>query len=74
MRSSARAAVGVVTKLVDVHATLSIGVVALDVVGDSGGAGLRGLLEGDGAGDGRVTTKDCDCSRKSVQPWHHSRG
>lgn len=37
MWTSACATVGVVTKLVDVHATLSGGVIALDVVGNGCG-------------------------------------
>lgn len=37
MGASACATIGVVTELVDVHATLSGGVVALDVVGDGSG-------------------------------------
>jgi len=35
--------------------------VAFDVVGDGGGGGFGGLLEGYGASDGGVTTEDCDC-------------
>jgi hypothetical protein len=46
VRARAGAAVGVVTELVDVEATLSVGIVARDVVGDGGGAGLGALLEG----------------------------
>lgn len=61
MRAGAGAAVGVVAELVDVHAALGGGVVALDVVGDGGGAGLGGLLKGDGAADGGVPADDCDC-------------
>jgi len=52
------AAVGVVAEGVDVHATLGVGVVAGDIPGDGGGGRLRGLLEGDGAADLRVTTDD----------------
>ena len=69
MGAGAGAAVGVVTELVDVHATLSVGVIALEVVGDGRGAGLGGLLEGDGATDGRVTTDNCDCWVERGQPW-----
>jgi len=61
VRSSTGAAVGVVTELMDVHATLSGGVVPFDVVGDGGGGGFGGLLECDGATYGGVTTEDCDC-------------
>ena len=54
------AAVGVVTKGVDVHATLGVGVAAGDVPGDLGGLVLGVLLKGDGAGNLGVTTDDAD--------------
>lgn len=60
MRASGGAAVGVVTKGVNVEATLGVGVVALQVPGDSGGLGLGSLLEGDSAGDLGVTTENSD--------------
>lgn len=50
------ATVGVVTELVDVETTLSVGVVASNVPGDGGGVRLVGLLEGNSTGDLRVTT------------------
>ena len=53
--SSACAAVGVVTELVDVHGSLGGCIMAFDVVGDRSGRGLRGLLESDSAGNGGVT-------------------
>lgn len=52
------AAVGVVTKLVDVETTLGVGVVAGDVPGDGGSGALVSLLEGDGAGDLGVSADD----------------
>lgn len=52
------ATVGVVTELVDVEGTLSVGVVAGDVPGDGGGAVLGSLLEGDGTSDLRVSAED----------------
>lgn len=58
--TSGGAAVGVVTKLVDVHAALGVGIVAGDVPGDGGWAVLVGLLEGNGAGDLRVTAELCN--------------
>lgn len=58
VRASGGAAVGVVTELVDMEGTLSVGVVAGDVPGDSGrGVGVS-LLEGDGAGDFGVSTEN----------------
>jgi hypothetical protein len=60
VRSSAGASVGVVTKRVDVHATLGIGVVASDVVCDLSGGRLVLLLEGDGSLDVGVSTEDGD--------------
>lgn len=38
VRTGAGAAVGVVTELVNVEAALGVGIVALEVVGDGGGA------------------------------------
>lgn len=58
VRTSGGAAVSVVTKGVNVEATLGVGVVALDVPRDSGGLGLGGLLEGDSASDLGVTTEN----------------
>lgn len=64
------AAVGVVTKLVDVESSLSVGIVALDVVGDSDGAGLRVLLESDSTGDLGISSKNSDWVRMcSVGKW-----
>lgn len=60
MRAGRGAAVGVVTELVDVESTLSVGVVAGDVPGDGGGGVLGGLLKGDGTVDLGVTTEDSD--------------
>lgn len=61
MGTSGGATVGVVTELVNVEGTLSVGVVAGDVPADSGGSGLGSLLEGDGTGDLGVTTEDSNC-------------
>jgi len=61
VRTSAGAAVGVVTEGVDVHAALGIGIVAGDVPGDGGLGALGGLVEGDGALDVGVTTENSDC-------------
>lgn len=61
MRSSARAAVGVVAELVDVHAALGVGVVAGDVPADGCVGGFGRLLEGDGALDDGVTPENGNC-------------
>jgi len=60
MRSSARAAIGVVAEGMDVNAALSVGVIAGDVEGDGGLVALRSLLEGDSALDGRVSSDNGD--------------
>jgi hypothetical protein len=60
MRSRARAPVRVISKRVDVHATLGIGVVAADVPCDLGVGVLVGLLEGDGALDVGIPAEDGD--------------
>lgn len=61
MRAGARAAVGVVSELVDVHAALGVGVVACDVPVDGCVGGFRGLLEGDGAFDVGVASENGNC-------------
>lgn len=61
VRTGGSAAVGVVTEGVDVHTTLSVGVVAGDVPGDGGVGTLGGLLEGDSTGDLRVSAEDGNC-------------
>lgn len=66
MRASGGAAVGVVTELVNVESTLSVGVVASDVPGDGGRGTLGSLLEGDGAGDLSVTTENSNCKETKV--------
>lgn len=57
MGTSRGAAVGVVTKLMDVESALGIGVIASEVPGDGGMGVLRLLLEGHAAGDLGVTAK-----------------
>ena len=58
MRSGRGAAVGVVTKGVDVESALGVGVAAGNVPGDAGGSRLGLLLKDDGAVDLAVTTED----------------
>jgi hypothetical protein len=60
VRSRAGAAVGVVAESVDVHAALSVGIVAGDVPCDLSVGGLVLLLEGDGALDVGVSTENGD--------------
>lgn len=66
MRTSRGAAVGVVTELVNVESTLSVGVVARDVPGDGGGSALGGLVERDGTGDLGVTPENSDCQESEI--------
>ena len=61
VRSSTGAAVGVIAEGVNVHATLSIRVVARNVPCDLGVKGLVGLLKGNGTLDVGVSTEDGDC-------------
>jgi hypothetical protein len=58
VRAGGSAAIGVVTEGVNVHTTLSVGVVTGNVPRDGGIGTLRGLLEGDGTGDLGVSTED----------------
>jgi len=60
------AAVGVVTELMDVHATLGVCIVTVDLVGDGGRGRVVGLLEGDGSVDFGVTAEDCDCVTRRI--------
>lgn len=67
VRAGRGAAVGVVTKGVDVEATLSIGIVASDIPGDGGGRRLGPLLlEDDSAANLGVTSKNSNCEKKVV--------
>lgn len=58
MWSSGSAAVGVITKLMNVHSSLRIGIVAGDVVLNGGRVRIGGLLEDNSAGDLGVTTQN----------------
>ena len=66
MGASGGAAVGVVTELVNVESTLSVGVVAGDVPGNGGRGTLASLLEGNGAADLSVTTENSNCTERKV--------
>lgn len=75
VRAGRGAAVGVVTKGVDVEASLGVGVVAGDVPGDGGGRRLGRLLKHNGAGDLGVSTEDSDYAGKLLaQEQPRSRG
>jgi len=58
VRSGARAAVGVVTKGVDVHAALGVRIVAGNAPCNLGGGALVGLLKSHGALDVGVATQN----------------
>jgi hypothetical protein len=58
VRTGASAAVGIVTELVDMNATLGGGIVTGDVPGDFGGRALGALLEGHGTLDRGIATED----------------
>lgn len=58
MWPSAGTSVGVVSELMNVHATLSVGVMACDVPGDAGGRALRALIKRDRALDVGVSAHD----------------
>jgi hypothetical protein len=66
VRAGRGATVGVVTELVDVETTLSVGVVTGDVPRDGGCGTLVGLLEGDSAGDLGIPTEDSDWTRRML--------
>jgi hypothetical protein len=70
--TSGSAAVGVVTELVNVETTLSVGVVAGDVPGDGGRGRLVSLLEGDGAGDLGVSADNSNCEGALAGFIHNS--
>lgn len=58
MRPSASASIGVVSELMNVHATLGRRVAALDVIADGSWCRFRRLFEGDGSADVGVTTEN----------------
>ena len=86
MRTSGRAAIGVIAESVNVHAALSVGVVASNVPRDGGVGRLVSLLKGDGSLDIGVSTEDGDCrvistwfsffspTRSGWMEWHRGCG
>lgn len=58
VRTSRSTSIGVVAKLVDVEAALSVGIIALDLVFDGGRSGLGVLRELDPAGNAGVTAEN----------------
>ena len=55
------AAVGVVTKGVDVETSQGVGIVSGDLPRDNGGLGFGGLLESNDTGDLLVSSENCNC-------------
>lgn len=70
VRASGGTTVGVVTELVDVHSTLSVGIDMLDLVLDDGRSRLVLLGELDNTGNTGVTTEDSDYSGSFVSDLH----
>lgn len=66
VRPGGGAAVGVVTELVNVHATLGVGIVARDIPGDGRWRGFRLLFEGHRARDLGVTAERCHWRQREV--------
>jgi len=64
VRTGTCATVGVVTVGVNMHTTLSIGIISSNVPCDGGVARLVGLLESDGSSDLGVTAEECNCMLK----------
>jgi len=60
MRASRSASVGIVTELVDMHATQGVRVIASDIVRDNGGRGFAILGESDSSSDVGVSADDSD--------------
>ena len=72
VRSGRCATIGVVTKLMDVEATLSIGIISSNVPGDDGGGEFGILLEGNGALDLGVTSNGSNCGDGSTRSARRS--
>ena len=70
MRTGAGAAVGIVTELVDVHATLSGSITAFDIVRNGRWGRLGRLLKGHSAGDTGIASKDRNCTRELISYVH----
>lgn len=71
MRAGRGAAVGVVAKGVNVHATLGTGILAGDIPSDLGRGRFGVLLEDDRSGDLRVTSDDTDWETWKVLATTH---
>lgn len=67
MGTGAGAAVGIVTELVDVHATLGGSITAFDIVRNGGWGRLGRLLKGYSAGDTGIASKDRNCWKGAHQ-------
>ena len=61
VRTGGGTSISVVSKLMNVHSTLSGGITALDIVGDSCRRRLGRLLEGHGTTDILITAEHSNC-------------
>lgn len=66
MWPSTCAAIGVISKLMDMEPSLSIGVIARDIICNCSWAVLVRLLEKHGTTDTSITTEDCDYRGKAT--------
>lgn len=64
VRARTRAAIGIVSELVDMYSSLRRRIIAGDVVSDSCRGGLGCLIKGDSAPDLGITPENCDCGRR----------
>jgi hypothetical protein len=69
VRTGGCATIGIVPELMDVHATLSVWVIALDIPGDGGWRGFGALLEGHMASDLGVSSDDGNCEEGLSAKW-----
>ena len=70
MGTGAGAAVGIVTELVDVHATLGGSITAFNIVRNGRWGRLGRLLKGHSAGDTGIASKDRDCTKELISYLH----
>jgi len=66
MRTRRSAAVSVVSKLMNVEATLSVRIAARDIVSNYGGRRFGGLFEYNGTRDFRISSKDGNYEKREL--------